>query len=155
MRCITGQDKTHVAGRFFQGLEQRIGCDVIHAFRWVNQDGLATPTPTRTLRKLHRITHGLDPDFPARLALLVIDLGLGLLGERPAQFQHQRLRHQHTQVGMGSNLDRMATLALSAGALRATVFTQPGAHQLEAKPVLPHARRAVQQKGVAALLEQA
>src|SRR5256885_14335095 len=31
------------------------------------------------------ITHGLDTDFLAGLALLVVDIGLGLLGQRPAR----------------------------------------------------------------------
>ena len=57
-------------------------------------------------------------DFLARLALLVVDVRLGLFAQRPAQLQHDGLGHQHAQVGVRADLDGVAAGALAAGALR-------------------------------------
>jgi len=95
------------------------------------------------------------PDELAGLALLVVDLFLRALIQRPAQLHRQGLGHEHTQVGMGAHVDGVATAAHAAGALRRRLFAQPGARQRQRQFVLAQAGRTGQQQRVAALRQQA
>lgn len=55
---------------------------------------------------------------------------------------------------MGSNLDRVATAAMAAGALLAWCLAQPGLRQRLCQRVLPQSGRPVQQPGMTALAQQ-
>lgn len=155
VRSLAGQHKTHVARRFFQRLEQRVGRDMVHLLGRVDQHGLAFAACRCALRKLHRIAHGFDADLSAGLALFVVDIGLGLFRQRPAQRHHLHLGHQHAQVGMGAYIDGVAAAAVAAGALLRWCIAQPCADQLQPQGVLPQARRPLQQPRMAALGQQA
>ena len=152
---LAGQHEAGIARRLLQRLEQRIGRDGVHLLGRVDQHGLAAPARAGALAELHGVAHGLDTDFLAGLALLVVDVGLGLLGQRPAQRHHLHLGHEHAQVGMGAHVDGVAAAAVAAGPLGRRRLAQPGAHQRQRQRVLAQAGRPLQQPGVAALGQQA
>ena len=132
VRCFAGKHKAHIAWRFFQCFEQRIGRDVVHLLGGINKYRLAPTASAGALGKFDRIAHGLDTDFPAGLARLVVNFGLCFFRQGPAQGQHVHFRHQHAQIGMRMHVDGVAASALTAGALGRWRLTQPGAYQLQA-----------------------
>ena len=154
VRGFAGQYKLHVARGLFKRLEQRVRGDVVHALGRKNQDRLASPPRTGALRKLHRIAHGFNADFLAGLAFFIVNLALRLFTEWPAKAQHNGLRHQHAQVGMGAHIDRVAAAADATRALPGCCVAQPGARHLQRQTVLPQPGRPGQQPRVAALRQQ-
>ena len=52
---------------------------------------------------------------------------------------------------MGANINGVAAAAVATGPGGTRLLAQPGAHQLQRQVVLPQARRAHQQPGVATL----
>jgi hypothetical protein len=154
MRSLGGQHKAHIARRLFQGLEQSVGRHVVHALGREDQDRLAAPSGIGALRKLHRIAHGFDPDFFAGFAFFVVNVGLRLFRQRPAQFHHLGFGHQHGQIGMGAHRNRMAAGAIAASTLLTGLFAKPGRGQCQGQLVLAQARWPLQKPGVAALSQQ-
>ena len=122
--------------------------------RRVDQHRLATPAGAGALGEFHGIAHGVNPDFLAGLAFLIVDFRLCLLAQRPAPRQHVGFGHQHTQVGMCMHIHTVATGALPAGTVVGGLLAQPGAHHGHAQLKLPHARGALQQPGMPALGQQ-
>ncbi len=149
-----GQNKTHVPRWLFQRFEQGIGRDGVHLLGRVDQHRLAAPTATGALGEFHGITHGIHANFFAGLAFFIVDLGLGLLTQRPATLQHVDLGHQHTQIRMGMHINAVAAGAVAASALLRGLLAQPRTHHGHAQLKLPHARRALQQPRMPALGQQ-
>ena len=85
MSSFCGQNKLNITWRLFQGLEQGIGGDVVHALGRKYQDGFTSATCICTLRKFNGISHGLDANFFAGFACLVVDFRLGFFAQWPAQ----------------------------------------------------------------------
>ncbi|HEY5984938.1 MAG TPA: hypothetical protein VIV12_00945, partial [Streptosporangiaceae bacterium] len=106
------------------------------------------------LGEFERVAHGVHADLAARLALLVVDVGLRLLGQRPFEVQHHRLGHQHGQVGVRADRHLVAAVAFAAGALGGGTVAQPGLRQRQGQLVLSKSGRPVQQPGVPALGQQ-
>ena len=128
---------------------------MVHLLCGIHQHRLALALPCGALRKLHRITHGINTDLAAGFAFFVVDVSLGFFTQRPAQCQHVGLRHQHTQVGVGAHADGVATATHTTSTLlRRRVFTQPSLHHGQPQRVLAQTRRALQQPCVAALGQQ-
>ena len=155
MRRLAGQNKTGIARRLFKRFEQGIGGNGIHALGRINQHGLSQIAATGALDKFDGSAHGLDADFFAGLAFFVADFFLRFFVQRPALFQRLHFGHQYVQVSMGAGADRMAARAAATGqAMGLRLLAQPGLHQRHAQCLLPQARRALQQPGVATLLQQ-
>ena len=151
-RC---QHKAHIARRLLQRLEQGIGRDRIHLLGRVDQHRLAAPSRRSALRELHGIAHGIDANFLAGLALLVVNFRLRLFTQRPAARHHVHLGHQHKEVSMGMHIDAVTACAMTTrSAIGTRLLAQPSTHQRHAQFKLPHAGWSLQQPCMTALRQQ-
>ena len=150
VRRLTRQHKLELASRFFQCLEQAVGGDMVHALGRVNQHHFAAASGAAALAELD----GLAQDFFAGLAFGTLQIGLRTLRQGPAKSQQHCLGHQNTQVGMGAHVQRVATLAVAAGAVGAGLITQPSRRQTQRQFILAQPGWPSQKPGMAALRQQ-
>ena len=154
VRRLAGQHKFELASRFFQCLEQAVGGDMVHTLGRVNQHHFAASPGAAALAELDGLAQRLGLDFFAGLAFGTLQIGLRTLRQGPAKSQHYRLGHQHTQVGMGAHVQRVATLAVAAGAVGAGLITQPSRRQTQRQFILAQPGWPSQKPGMAALRQQ-
>ena len=152
---LGGQDKFDRTRRFFKRFKQRVGRDAVHALGREDQHHLGRAARAGELGERHHLARGIDLDFFAGLAFFTVEFVLGFLVEWPAELQRQNFWHQHSQIGVCVDVNRMATAAHAASALRAWVVAQPGFDQCLCQFKLAQPGRASQQPGVAALCQQA
>ena len=84
LRRLGRQHKLDLAGRLFQGLEQGVGRDGVHALCRENQHHLGVAARACELREADRFAGSVHFDFFAWFAFFGVQLFLGFLVQRPA-----------------------------------------------------------------------
>ena len=155
LRCLGRQHKLDLAGRLFQGLEQGVGRDGVHALCRKNQHHLGVAARAGELREADSFAGSIDLDFFTGFAFFSVQFFLGFLVQRPAQLQKKCFWHEHAQVSMRVHIHRVATAAVPAGTLCRWGFAQPGPRQSQRQFKLPQTRGPAQKPGMTALRQQA
>jgi hypothetical protein len=94
---------------------------MVHALSWKYQDSFAAPAGIGSLRKFDGISHGIDANFFAWRSGFIVYFRLRLFTEGPSQLQQNGFWHEHKQVSMRVNAERMTAATLTACTLRQSV----------------------------------
>ncbi len=95
MRGFAGQHKPAFTGGFFQGFQNRIGRDMVHALRGIDQHHFGVATRSGVLGEVNHFAHCVYANFFAGFSF-IFNLFLRLFVQRPIQFKCYCLRHEHT-----------------------------------------------------------